>query len=201
MTLGIHSSRGAERYTREREIEPVRRAFGGIDFDPCSCVQAQKKILAVGTLNLRERGEDGLALPWTDPGNLRRPRSAWINPPSTKAGHRDASGERHHEPAVWWARTLRAIRDGEIDRFAFLFFTLESLRHCALYDRIPHPDDAPFRRLWLYERPIFDDEDGTPVKNAEGGKGSPAHAAVIVFGGDLSAVRWEELSEIGRLSQ
>lgn len=124
-----------------------------------------------------------------------------MNPPSTKAGHRDASGVRHHEPAVWWARTLRAVRDGEIDRFAFLFFTLESLRHCAIYDQIPHPDDSPFRRLWLYERPIFDDEDGTPVKNAEGGKGSPAHAAVIVFGGDLSGVKWEELSEIGRLSK
>lgn len=196
--IGLHSSRGAERYTREREIEPIRRAFGGvIHVDPCSCETANRKIRCETFLT---KNDNGLESSWRTVINGGETSTAWINPPSTKEGYVDEQGLRHHEPAVWWLRALRAVSDGEIDRFAFLFFTIESLRHIAGYD-CAHPDDSQFRRLWLFERPIFDDEDGEPVKAKDGKKGSPAHAAIVVFGGDLSEVRWSELEGIGRLSR
>lgn len=112
----------------------------------------------------------------------------WVNPPGSRAGFVDATGARHHEPAIWWLKLIAEHEAGRVRAAAFLVFNLETLRHVAKYAKVPHPTEGD--HVWLFERPSYNDATGQKVK------GSPAHSAMIALLGDVNL---EPLRSIGKV--
>lgn len=184
--LAFHGAGGGERYTKPREIEPVRAALGGvIDLDPCSCELANRNVRAKRYFSA---GDDGLRRDWGG--------RVWVNPPSSREGFVDGNGRRHHEPCVWWAKTLAELASGRVDAAIFLVFNAETFRHMATHPGVPHPADG--RILWLYERPSFLGPDGDEIRDAKTGKvQSPAHLGAMAILGNVDT---KPLAAIGRLT-
>lgn len=189
--LAIHGAGGGERYTKSKILEPVRLAMGGIDLDPCSCPVADRLVQAGAFYT---KADDGLKRDWIN--RDRTPARVWVNPPSTKHGFIDGEGRRHHEPCVWWLKTLAEIGARRVRCAAFLIFNAETFRHMATYNA-PHPADG--RILWLYDRPSFLDADGGEILDAKTGKQqSPAHLGAIALLGTFANL--DALSPLGRIT-
>ncbi len=153
--LPQHSSASNEWYTPAEYVEAARSVMGGIDLDPASCAKANETVRANVFLSLPG---DGLSQSWWG--------SVFLNPPGGKVKNRS-------EAALWWAKLVREFDSGRVSQFVFVGFTLEILRTTQDASKYGPRSclDNEFVLCFPRDRICF------------GGKKSPTHANVIVYGG------------------
>jgi len=113
-----HSSESLEWYTPKWLVEKVRDVLGNIDLDPCSCIEAQKSVLA-DVLYDKER--DGLSQDW--PGKVfMNPPGGWAEPSmADKWGSRSSA-------QCWYNKLLDQYKNGITTHAIVLCFNLDTLR-------------------------------------------------------------------------
>ncbi len=182
VVIAQHSAKSVEHYTPAEYVEAARSVMGGIDLDPASCAKANETVKAYLFF---DKGYDGLRddLAWSfkmaRTGELVRPR-VFLNPPGGKVKNKS-------EAALWWAKLARELEAGRVTQFVFVGFTLEILRTAQDYSKYGpvSPLSVRFVRCFPRERICF------------GGKKSPTHANVIVYGGHNRAEFIETFSKFG----
>ncbi len=170
MTIAQHSAKSVEHYTPAEYIEAARAVMGGIDLDPASCAEANETVKAERFFT---KHEDGLVQEWHG--------RVFLNPPGGKILNKS-------EAALWWRKLAWEFDSGRrVSQFVFVGFTLEILRttqDASKYGPIT-PLSVRFVRCFPRERICF------------GGKNSPTHANVIVYGGPNRTGFVERFSKFG----
>lgn len=166
MTSAIQlSSKSNEWYGPKFMGDLSRQVMGGIDMDPCSCEAANRLIGARFYYSKKERGEDGLLLPWA--GRI------YCNPPGKSVIWQ---GVRTNSPSLWWAYLVTLYQAGWVEEAIFTIFNLETVRFTLRYPNLPQPFDFPYcipkERIGFY-RP---DEAGGVER-----PGSPGHPNAIIY--------------------
>jgi len=93
--LEVMTSQETDEWSSPREVvEPLDKAVGGFDLDPCSGAESSPFAAATYTA-----AEDGLAQPWNG--------SVWVNPPYSAVGD-------------WVDKAHEAVTDGDADCVVFL---------------------------------------------------------------------------------
>lgn len=145
-------------------IERVRNTLGGIDLDPASSEEANKRVKA--TLWCSEE-DDGLAQKWSFVG---RAQSVFVNPPGGKYPKGHALGGQG-KTGLFWQKLMTERAVGHIKHAVFLFFSIEALSNLQgndFYSPSQFPVCIPNRRI------AFDPPPGVKA-------GSPTHANAIVY--------------------
>ncbi len=114
-----HSSESTEHFTPMDIVEAARITMGGIDFDPASTEEANKRI---GAESIFTRGDNGFVRAW--PGRV------FLNPPG---GRCDERGSRvkvggQSSAKAWWRRLAEQYTRGIVEQAVFVGFSLEILQ-------------------------------------------------------------------------
>lgn len=149
-----HSSGNDDWLTPLWLVDRVREVLGGIDLDPASSFEANKRIKAKRFYNERM---DGLVQRWHG--------SIFVNPP----GGVRAFGKKRSNQVLFWEKLMSAW---PVFRHAiFLAFSLESLQSTQ---RCAAPAMTTFLLCIPDRRIRFDNPNGTPGR-------SPTHANAIIY--------------------
>jgi ParB family chromosome partitioning protein len=171
--IAQHSSASNEWYTPAEYVEAARAVMGGIDLDPASCAEANAIVRAE---RFFAKHEDGLGQYWRG--------RVFLNPPGGKVRNKS-------EAALWWSKLVREFVAGRVSQFVFVGFTLEILRTAQDTGKYGpmSPLSPQFVRCFPRERMRF------------GGKNSPTHANVIVYGGANRAGFVKTFSAISKFGE
>ncbi len=174
--IAQHSSASNEWFTPKEYVEAAREVMGGIDLDPASCEEANKTVKATRFFT---KDLDGLNGPnwWTED---KKPSRVFLNPPGGKIRNMSEAG-------LWWGKLAYQHQFLYVAQFVFVGFTLEILRttqDASKYGPIT-PLSVRFMRCFPRGRICF------------GGKKSPTHANVIVYGGPNRTGFVERFSKFG----
>lgn len=165
-----HSSATDQWGTPAYIIDLTHTLMGGVDLDPCSSEQWNKRVKA--TLYFDEV-TNGLLQPWHG--------RVFCNPPGGKIG-------RSSKPLMFWNKLVEELEEGRVAEAIFVGFSIEIL---ATSQRNAHSVmDGPF--CVPHKRLRFVDQDGA-------GGGQPTHSNVIAYRGP-QAIRFKRIfSEIGKV--
>lgn len=135
-----HSSEHAEHFTPPSYVEAARKALGGIDLDPATCLLANEYIRAK---RIYTAEDNGFLKPW-------KARRVFLNPPGGKCDdegrhvHKipkekgggyayDDTGRRCERPTfssakLWWRKLVWNVRQERVELAVFVGFSLEILQ-------------------------------------------------------------------------
>lgn len=155
-------------------IDRTTRTLGGIDIDPASCEAANERVKAD---HWYDEKADGLAVEWTIPPWLRRPKgdyapqaAVFCNPPGGKYPKGHALGGQG-KTGLFWQKLMTERAVGHIKHAVFLFFSIEALSNLQgndFYSPTQFPVCIPDHRI------AYDPPPG--VKASQ-----PTHANAIVY--------------------
>jgi len=193
-----HSSVSVEHFTPADIVERARRAMGGIDLDPASCVEANATVRA---RRIYTEAEDGLAHQgqWA--------MRVFLNPPGGKlvkrAGDSVATLARKaalrglygtsSQSVAWWRALCEAYYKGAVTEAVFVAFNIEFL---STSQSDGHAPDLDYWSAW--------DAVAFCVPSARiaySGAASPPHASVILYLGPAPDAFSREFRELGHTAQ
>lgn len=104
-----HSSESVNHFTPPNYAESIRKVLGGIEFDPCSCIEANVIIKAT-----RFNRSTGLQVNWIG-------ETVFCNPPGGKTDNKSNQD-------IWFRKMLTEYKQGNFNQGIFLAFNNSILR-------------------------------------------------------------------------